>query len=619
MKRISIFLFFILFTFKVFSQEGPVTLILNGNIIYDSEVILEDCHNNFLVVEYNGFNSEKYDNKYAFEVYRDGVLIQYVEDLKFTTFFVQIRVPIPTAYGFYEVRFFKSPKVILPFGIVYYPPYGIEAGRNLRVLNYAQNIEFCGPSQHGITGFGLNQGWSKFNFPVMMADVDGNGNSDIVGFASHGTDLALNQGGSWAFAVGIPGKYGSNQGYNGSNSIRTTAKLNHDNRADVVVFGPNGVETEFASPSGGFIHKGNYGWFGGNTGWNITQHERFLADVNGDGLDDIIGFGNVSTQVSASNGNGGYYSYSSLNALAYNHGWRKDRHVRVMANVNNDGMADIVAFGENMTYVYVFNRTTGLYELRNEIDDFHYAAGYRVDEHVRYLRDVNGDGRDDIIAFANDGVRVAIANSTGYNDATYWIFDYGKFYGWRNSLHPRLMGDINGDGMADIVGFFADGIWASLSTGSSFTCPETYSGEFSIKEGFTVENHPRWLADIDGDGRMEIVANSNTSIQYFNCHAGAPTFRTANPTVEAVVNENKKVTIYPTVLENSLEINITSAAKGSQLSIVDLTGKVVFNSTLSGSENEAINIGSNINSGMYFARIIGNHGALLLSQKIVVR
>lgn len=593
-------------------EDGTSFRILLNEEEVESEINLTDCSLNLIVVEFSETNQD--NNKYGFDVYRDGVLIQSVRGLTFTPF-MTLRIPIPTAYGDYEVYFMRRE----PWSVSYAQQGSAYVDVNTDVF-INPNINFCGPSQHGMTGFGLSQGWAKTDHPVMLADVDGNGTADILGFASHGVDLALNQGGSWAYAVGIPGKYGSNQGFFGSNSIRTTAKLNYDNRADVVVFGPNGVETEFANPSGGYIFKGNYSWFGSNTGWNVSQHERFLADVNGDGLDDIIGFGNVSTQVSASDGNGGYFPLTSYNGLAYNYGWRKDKHVRTMANVNNDGMADIVAFGDNMTYVLVYDKASSSYVLRNEIDDFHYAAGYRVDEHVRYLRDVNGDGRDDIIAFGNDGVRVALANSTGYDDAQYWIFDFGKFHGWRNKLHPRLMGDINGDGMADIVGFFEDGIWASLSTGSSFTCPETYSGEFSIREGFTVENHPRWLADIDGDGRMEIVANSNTSIQYFNCHPGAPTFRIGKPADEAAsVAKAGETSIYPTLLENHWDLTVVSAPANSQINVVDLTGKIVINKSLSGSETETISLGSDLRAGMYFVRIIGTQSNLILTEKIVIR
>jgi hypothetical protein len=34
--------------------------------------------------------------------------------------------------------------------------------------------------------------------------------------------------------------------------------------------------------------------------------------------------------------------------------------------------------------------------------------------------------------------------------------------GWRIDRHPRLTADVNGDGRADIVGFGNAGVWVSL-------------------------------------------------------------------------------------------------------------------------------------------------------------
>ena len=41
-----------------------------------------------------------------------------------------------------------------------------------------------------------------------------------------------------------------------------------------------------------------------NDGWRVNKHVRKLSDVNGDGKADIVSFGNKSTYVSLSTGNG---------------------------------------------------------------------------------------------------------------------------------------------------------------------------------------------------------------------------------------------------------------------------------------------------------------------------
>ena len=49
------------------------------------------------------------------------------------------------------------------------------------------------------------------------------------------------------------------------------------------------------------------------------------------------------------------------------------------------------------------------------VDEFGYTAGeWRLDEHVRVLADVDGDGRDDVVGFGDLGVMVSISTGKGF-------------------------------------------------------------------------------------------------------------------------------------------------------------------------------------------------------------
>src|SRR5262249_20620631 len=102
------------------------------------------------------------------------------------------------------------------------------------------------------------------------------------------------------------------------------------------------------------------------------------------------------------------------------------------------------------------------------VNDFGYVAGgWRVDQHPRFVVDVTGDGRADIVGFGNAGVYVSRNNGDGTFQAPQRVVnDFGYVAGgWRVDQHPRFVVDVTGDGRADIVGFGNAGVYVSRNEG----------------------------------------------------------------------------------------------------------------------------------------------------------
>ena len=105
-----------------------------------------------------------------------------------------------------------------------------------------------------------------------------------------------------------------------------------------------------------FVQAGGFGTDPSAGSWKSNDHfPRELADVNGDGKVDIVGFGGTGVYLALGNGDGSFKPIvADLQAFGSDPsagGWfSEDRFPRHLADVNHDGAADIVGFGYDGVY-----------------------------------------------------------------------------------------------------------------------------------------------------------------------------------------------------------------------------------------------------------------------------
>ena len=388
-----------------------------------------------------------------------------------------------------------------------------------------------------ISHFYANQsGWDAERHLRLMGDVNADGVDDVVGFGDDGVWVALGTADSFRAAQLWSDDFGFYDGWvqhvhlpdGGSDQhVRLLADVNDDGRKDIVGFREDGVHVALAQRNGRQFHRTQKPFnelteFG--PGWRADRHIRTMADVNADGADDIVGFHDDGVYVSLSilsSDSDVRVSFRRPELWIGNFGyaagaWRLDRHPRMMADVDNDGSKDIVGFGEDG--VYVARSTGSRFEghLPAWIGTFgasDMAGQWRSDRHVRTMADVNADGMQDIVGFGYEGVFVALSTGNGFTAHSRWINDFGFNAGeWRTDKHLRMMADVNGDGMQDIVAFGNEGVWIAESDGNGFGVPELLVGNYGYDDGWRVDLHPRMVANVDGNPRMDLVAFGETAM-----------------------------------------------------------------------------------------------------------
>lgn len=262
---------------------------------------------------------------------------------------------------------------------------------------------------------------------------------------------------------------------------------------------------------------------------NIAPNGSLLAsgDVNGDGYVDIIQFNHDAGPV------GNVYvvpgTASGFGTMAlWKTGFSSGTEIPAVGDVDGDGKDDIVKFQQASGAVTVAISTGSGFGTSVQ---WHSAFSYPGE--TPRLADMNGDGREDVITFVHhqDWGDVWVSLSCGSNTALYPPGCNGKNrFGSRILWHSQFSlsgeipyaGDVDHDGLADLVTFRTSNqrvyVAKTVRGTSGF-------GEYAGAKQLWTSSGPRagetpMLADMNGDGRMDIANFETTSAYQRNGYFG---------------------------------------------------------------------------------------------------
>ena len=281
------------------------------------------------------------------------------------------------------------------------------------------------------------------SYPKFMTDINNDGYPDIVIYQGGVSVLLNDKNGGFKLPEKILDNFSYEQGWAKSDTHpRFIVDIDNDGFKDIVGFKDDGV---YLSKNNNMVFSSPVRVledFGINQGWkNNDEYPRNIVDVNADGYVDIIGFSNDGVQVSLNDGASSFLAKSKrMNYFKTQSGWYADnwyshkRSPRAFADINNDGLIDIVGFHNYDHY----QESTNTYQYKcalrigiNRGSDFHFFTSSSVvagcsdtptsstpDASIYpiYIADMNADGFSDIFFVSPAGLSVSLNRNVGNID-----------------------------------------------------------------------------------------------------------------------------------------------------------------------------------------------------------
>lgn len=321
--------------------------------------------------------------------------------------------------------------------------------------------------------------WEKYRRFRTLTDVDRDGFLDIVGVGEKGIHLARGQADSFAPVEVVPSVVRTSNSFIDSKTPILFSDLNNDGFVDVTIINKNGVYVSLSNTKP-FDTKpvkisepiGRY------SDWQNGISHLKTIDIDGDGFRDVVGMTPQGTIYLPNSADGfGKTKVYTRHFSPWMGKWDTETDYIRYVDINADGLPDMVGVKNGDLYVGVNN---GLTVLKPEIwyKDADIQKWLKKENQFK-IADLNRDGIVDLVGIGEDGLFVA----AGYGDLD--AGGFSKFKIWNSRLnskifpqtkYPLRIADIDGTGSFDVVGFNNDTFFTAKNLAEKIYVEQIVSG-----------------------------------------------------------------------------------------------------------------------------------------------
>jgi hypothetical protein len=211
-----------------------------------------------------------------------------------------------------------------------------------------------GTLQQWDTQFSDAQDWNpaEYGTTMMFADLNGDGKVDVCGRGGAGILCELSNGTGFGPIFLALNQFTDAQGWNQVpyyGSLRL-ADVNGDGKTDICGRGTAGILCALGNGDGTFGALQTWTTdFSDTQGWNLAQYgtTMIFADINGDGKMDVCGRGGTGILCALSTGTGFSPAFLAVNQFTDAQGWNQVPYYGSLrlADVNGDGRPDVCGRG----------------------------------------------------------------------------------------------------------------------------------------------------------------------------------------------------------------------------------------------------------------------------------